>query len=73
MSATPKEIRAARAFLTKKGIRSLSPRKFADSAKELNTGFKDLLRLLGRILDQGRGQKEQRSAAIDREVLKLST
>ena len=72
MTASPKEVRAARAFLTKKGIRTLSPRKFADSAKELNTGFRDLLHLLGRILDQGRGQKQQRDEAIDREILKLN-
>jgi len=69
----PKEIRAARAFLTKKGIRTISPRKFASSAKELDMGFNPLLRLIGRILDQGRGQAEQRQEAIDKEVLKLTT
>lgn len=60
----PKEIRAARAFLTKKGIRTLSPRLFAGSAKELDIGFQDLLRTIGRMLDQGRGQQQMRQEQV---------
>lgn len=49
MSATPAETRAARAFLfshSKTGF-GISPRKFAASAKELNVGFRELLRFIG--------------------------
>ena len=49
------EIRAAKSFLDKRGIKSeeVSPRKFAKAAKELDKGFQDTLKILARELSGG--------------------
>jgi hypothetical protein len=49
------EIRAAKDFLEKKGLTSdeISPRKFAKTAKQLDKGFKDTLRILIKELSGG--------------------
>ena len=49
------EIRAAKSFLEKRGIKSeeVSPRKFAKAAKELDKGFQDTLKILARELSGG--------------------
>ena len=49
------EIRAAKSFLEKRGIKSeeVSPRKFAKAAKELDKGFQDTLKILARALSGG--------------------
>ena len=39
----PKEVRAAREFLRKRGVRGLSPRKFAQASEETGKPFNDLL------------------------------
>ena len=64
--ASPKEVRAARAFLRNQGARSsdIPPRKFANSARELNMGFRDLLRLIARLYSGGQGQQQFRMSAI---------
>lgn len=64
--ASPKEIRAARAFLQNRGARSsdIPPRKFANSAKELNMGFRELLRLISRLYSGGQAQQQFRMSAI---------
>jgi hypothetical protein len=51
----PDEVRAARAFLRKRGIGSseVPPRKFAISAREMKKSFSDLLAFIGRLY-QGR-------------------
>ena len=50
------EIRAAKSFLEKRGIKSeeVSPRKFAKAAKELDKGFQDTLKILARELSGGK-------------------
>jgi hypothetical protein len=62
------DVRAARAFLTNRGIRSISPRLFAAAAVELDKEFAELLAFLGRVYDgytpQSRLRQEQiRTAA----------
>ena len=49
------EIRAAKSFLDKRGIKSeeVSPRQFAKAAKELDKGFQDTLKILARELSGG--------------------
>lgn len=49
------EIRAAKSFLEKRGIKSdeVSPRKFAKAAKELDKGFQETLKILARELSGG--------------------
>ena len=57
MAATPKEVRRARAFLESRGLRKVvSPRKFANAAKENNVGFRELLAMLGRLYTGGQHQ-----------------
>lgn len=71
-AATPKEVRAARAFLFGKGARSadISPRKFANAAKELNIGFQQLLAFIARLYSGGQGQAQFRLDVIAREASK---
>ena len=44
------EIRAAKSFLERRGLKSddISPRKFAMAAKELDKGFAETLKILAR-------------------------
>jgi len=67
--ATPPEVRKARAFLRSKNIttQEIPPRKFASSAKELNRGFRELLRHIMHLRSGGQGQSQQRRDAIRRE------
>ena len=71
-TATPPEIRKARAFLRSKNIttKEIPPRKFANSAKELNKGFRDLLRYIMMLRGGGQGQSSERRNAIRREAEK---
>jgi hypothetical protein len=39
----PKDVRAAREFLRKRGVRGVSPRKFAQSSKEAGVSYQTLL------------------------------
>lgn len=59
-ASTPKEIRQARAFLQKMGIRTadMSPRLFADASKEVDKSFRETLRLVATLLTEGQGQGE---------------
>jgi hypothetical protein len=70
MAATPREVRAARAFLHKKGARSsdVSPRKFANAAKELNIGFAELLAFIARLYSAGQNQQQFRLDVIAKEA-----
>ena len=70
--ASPKEVRAARAFLQNQGARSsdIPPRKFANSAKELNMGFRDLLRMISRLYSAGQNQSQFRMTVIAAEAEK---
>jgi hypothetical protein len=48
----PPEVRAARSFLrsyAKAGTKDVSPRKFAQAAKELSVGFRELLRFIAQL------------------------
>tara|TARA_R110000744_G_scaffold375423_1_gene488870 strand:+ start:414 stop:605 length:192 start_codon:yes stop_codon:yes gene_type:complete len=49
------EIRAAKSFLERRGIKSdeVSPKKFAAAAKELDKGFQETLQILARELSAG--------------------
>jgi hypothetical protein len=42
----------------------IPPRKFANSAKELNMGFRKLLRLIARLYSGGQNQQQFRMSAI---------
>lgn len=56
----PAEVRAARAFLRQRGIRTedLSPRTFAQASKESQTGFKNTLRIIGHMYSGGQGSAD---------------
>ena len=49
------EIRAAKSFLERRGLKTedLSPKKFATAAKELDKGFKETLEILAKQLSGG--------------------
>jgi len=68
--ASPKEVRAARAFLFNQGVKAgdIPPRKFANSAKELNMGFRSLLRLISRLYLGGQAQSQFRMRVIAAEA-----
>jgi hypothetical protein len=70
--ASPAEIRAARAFLYKHGATAgdIPPKKFANSAKELNMGFRELLRLISRLYSAGQNQQQFRMSVIAAEAEK---
>lgn len=74
-TASSPEIRAARGFLATRGISpaKVSPAKFAASAKELDVGFRELLRLLGHVLDGGRSAAQARRDTLDQETAKVRT
>jgi len=46
----------------------IPPRKFANSAKELNMGFRSLLRLISRLYSGGQGQQQFRLSVIAAEA-----
>jgi hypothetical protein len=50
MKASPADIRAAKEFLRKRGIRGVSPLKFAESAKETGMNYRSLLDYLAGVL-----------------------
>lgn len=67
MNATPAEIRAARSFLrrhVKAGTNDISPRHFANAAKEQGVGFTHLLALLGKMYAQGQGADQYLQQAV---------
>lgn len=68
----PAEVRAARAFLQRRGVRPpLQPRKFAAAAKELDMGFSELLRYIGRLYSGGQNQQQAIHELLQREVGKV--
>ena len=71
MSATSPEIRAARAFLVQHGVKAVSPQKFANSAKEMDVGFRELLRILGLIYDGSRPSMAREQALDEGSLGKL--
>lgn len=66
MAASPAKVRQARSFLRRRGISSnqISPRKFANSSEESNRNFSELLRFLGRVLDENKPESRQRQEDI---------
>lgn len=71
-AATPPEVRAARAYLRQRNIKSseVPPRKFANSAKETDQGFGELLRYIARLYSQGQNQATWRREAIQADAEK---
>jgi hypothetical protein len=69
-AATPPEVRKARAFLRSKGIttKEIPPRKFANAAKEIDKGFRDLLAKIALLRSGGQGQSQQRRESIRKEA-----
>lgn len=67
-----KEIRAARAFLRRRGIgtKTIPPKKFAAAAKEQNLTFTELFKSIARIMMTGRSQSEKRKEIIAQELEK---
>jgi hypothetical protein len=48
----------------------IPPRKFANAAKELNMGFRELLRLISRLYSAGQNQQQYRLSIIAAEAEK---
>lgn len=68
---SPAEIRSARSFLQRRGVRPpLKPRQFAAAAKELNIGFRELLAYIRRLYSGGQGQQQAIHEMLQREVSK---
>ena len=69
-AATPPEVRKARAFLRSKQIttKEVPPRKFANAAKELNRGFRELLKDISQMRYGGQGQSAQRRSNIRKQA-----
>jgi hypothetical protein len=72
MPASSREVRKARAFLQgrKLGSRDVSPRFFANAAKELDITFNELLRLIARLMLGGQAQSRIRLELLEQEVSK---
>ncbi len=66
------EIASARAFLFKRGVKNISPAKFAAAAKENKVNFGEMLYLIGLLYDGPRSSSIQRQNVLDQERLKLS-
>ncbi len=65
MAASPKEVRRARAYLQQRGARGMiSPRKFANAAKEMNKSFSDIFMLIARMYMGGQGQAQRISELV---------
>ena len=71
-AATPPEVRKARAFLRSKGIstQEIPPRKFANSAKELDKGVRELLRYIMKLRGGGQGQAVERRENVSQSLRK---
>lgn len=71
-AATPPEVRKARAFLRSKNVttKEIPPRKFANAAKELSKGFREVLRHLMELRSGGQGQSQERRSNIRRQAEK---
>lgn len=66
-------VRAARAYLFKRGVKHVSPVKFAAAAAENNLKFGELLYLLGLLYDgPAAAEKIQRDKFLDEEMRKLT-
>lgn len=66
MSASPAEARKARAFLyahSKSGFH-IPPKRFASAAKELNVGFRELLRFISQLSTGGQNESVFRIEAL---------
>ena len=72
MIAKPAEVRAARAFLRQRGVstKEIPPKKFANSAKELGKGFRELLKTMSRMQSGGQNQSRERRENIAKAVSK---
>ena len=71
MSAKPAEVRASRSFLRSNlaaGSAEISPRKFANAAKETGMSFSDLAGFLGRLYADGQGDAFYREQAIEQDL-----
>jgi hypothetical protein len=66
----PAEVRAARAFLRQRGIRTedLSPRTFAAASKEAGIGFKNTLRTIGHMMMGGQNSAADLHQRIQQEA-----
>lgn len=69
MSASAKEVAAARAYLQGRGVKSgdISPRHFANSSKEMGKGFGQTLKYLVLLMSGGSGTGPARIATADRD------
>lgn len=67
-TATPKEVRQARAFLFGRGLQAkdIPPRRFANAAKEMNLSFQQLLHFISMMYAEGQNQKFWRLDVIKR-------
>jgi hypothetical protein len=67
----PSEVRQARAYLQKQGIRSgdISPLKLAASAKEMKKSYRETLRFVAVLLSGGSGMGPSRIASRNKDRL----
>lgn len=59
MKIAPREVRAAREFLRKRGVRGLPPRQFAQSSQETGLSFSELLQSLAAVARRKRNGNNQ--------------
>lgn len=70
-AATPAEVRAARQFLRQRlhaGTSDISPRHFANTAKQMGIGFQDLTTVLARMYSGGQDEYFYRERALEQNL-----
>lgn len=70
MPAKPRDVRKARAYLHKRGVKSgvVSPKKFAAAAGQLGTGYYDTLRLIISLANASEGRAPPNPAPVATEI-----
>ena len=71
MTAPASEVRNARGFLRQKlkaGTADVSPRLFANAARELNLPFSDVAAVLARIYSGGQNENFYREEALEQNL-----
>lgn len=63
MNVKPKDVRAAREFLRKRGVKGISPRMFARSAKETGMNYQTLLASLAGVARRKLGDRTKSAKA----------
>lgn len=62
MIVKPADVRAAREFLRKRGVRGVSPRKFARAAQETGQSYRALLDFVSGVANEHSAERVRRGS-----------